>query len=98
MSTVTLERDPELDRLYPEKWPAIVAVETASGERHEARVDYPKGDPKNPMSRDEIIEKFHALTGNRIPDSVQDLLIKRCLALEKLDNVQKLWEDLDLSQ
>ena len=98
MSTITLERDPELDRLYPEKWPAIVAVETASGERHEARVDYPKGDPENPMSRDEIIEKFHALTGHIVSEPVRQLLIERCITLENLDNVQKLWEGLDLSQ
>ena len=93
MSKVTLEPDKELDRLYPEKWPAIVTVETVSGKRHETRVDYPKGDPKNPMSRDELIEKFHSLTGSILPLSVRGELVKKCLRLEKLGNARELLSD-----
>ncbi len=90
MSMVALQQDPELDQVYPDKWPTIVTVETVTGERHEIRVDYPKGDPNNPMSREELIEKFHALTGRIIPRALRDLLIERCLTLDSLDNVQDL--------
>ncbi|MFQ5881856.1 MAG: MmgE/PrpD family protein [Candidatus Methylomirabilales bacterium] len=96
MSTVALQRDPGLDQVYPEKWPVIVTVETVTGSRHETRVDYPKGDPRNPMSREELIEKFHALTGLVIPEAIRSLLIERCLALETLGNVQSLLVGLDL--
>lgn len=97
MSAVELERDPELDKVYPDRWPAIVAVETVTGKRHEARVDYPKGDPNNPMSREELIEKFHTLTGRIIPEPIRHLLIKRCLTLDTLQNVQQLWTGVDLT-
>ena len=96
MSTVELKRDPELDRVYPEKWPAVVAVETVTGRWLETRVDYPKGDPKNPMSREELIEKFHRLTGLRIPEASRHLLIERSLTLDTLPNVQDLLVGLDL--
>jgi 2-methylcitrate dehydratase PrpD len=96
MSTVELQRDPTLDHAYPEKWPAVVAVETATGKRLEARVDYPKGDPKNPMSREELIEKFHRLTAFRIPEVSRHLLIERSLTLEALPSVQNLLAPLDL--
>ncbi|MFQ5848749.1 MAG: MmgE/PrpD family protein, partial [Candidatus Methylomirabilales bacterium] len=96
MAAVVLERDPELDQVYPDRWPAIVTIETAAGERYESRVDYPKGDPKNPMTREELIEKFHALTGRVIPEASRSLLIERCLKLDTLENVQKLWEDVHL--
>ncbi len=95
MSTVQLTRDPELDRVYPEKWPAVVTVETVTGKRLESRVEYPKGDPKNPMSREELIEKFHRLTGSLIPEASRHLLIKRSLTLDTLSNIQGLLTGLD---
>ena len=96
MSHVVLQRDPELAQVYPDTWPAIVTVETAAGARHETRVDYPKGDPKNPMTREELIDKFHVLTRRIIPEASRLLLIERCLTLDTLENVQKLWEGVDL--
>jgi len=96
MSAVDLERDAELDKAYPDRWPAIVTVETVSGKRHETRVDYPKGDPNNPMSRDELIEKFHTLTSRIIPETLRHLLIERCLTLNTLANVRTLLVGLEL--
>ncbi len=96
MSAVDLERDAELDKAYPDRWPAIVTVETVSGKRHETRVDYPKGDPNNPMSRDELIEKFHTLTSRIIPETLRHLLIERCLTLDTLANVRTLLVGLEL--
>lgn len=50
--------DPELTELYPEKFPAHVSVFLDNGRKLEATFMYPKGDPKNPLSRDELEEKF----------------------------------------
>ncbi|MEE9181534.1 MAG: MmgE/PrpD family protein, partial [candidate division NC10 bacterium] len=97
MSHVVLQRDPGLDQVYPDTWPAIVTIETAAGARHETRVDYPKGDPKNPMTREELIDKFHVLTRRIIPEASRSLLVERCLTLDTLEDVEKLWEGLDLS-
>lgn len=96
MATVELEGDAELDEVYPDRWPAIVTVETITGKRHEVRVDYPKGDPKNPISRPELIEKFHILTSRIIPERLRHLLIERCLTLDTLANVQSLLEGFDV--
>jgi len=97
MSTVVLQRDPDLDRVYPHKWPAVVTIETTRGTRHDARVDYPKGDPKNPMTEEELIAKFHGLTAHIIPEASRSLLIERCLLLDKLDTVQRLFDGVDLT-
>jgi 2-methylcitrate dehydratase PrpD len=32
------------------------------GRKFESRVDYPKGDPENPVSIEEIVDKFNLLT------------------------------------
>jgi 2-methylcitrate dehydratase PrpD len=54
-------RDPELDVLYPGRWPAIVRVGLLDGTELEARVDHPKGDPENPFSDVELLDKLRTL-------------------------------------
>lgn len=50
----------ELTELCPQKRVAEVTVKTTKGEFTE-RVDYPKGEPENPLSREELEEKFRGL-------------------------------------
>ncbi|MGO4838794.1 hypothetical protein AB4144_41755, partial [Rhizobiaceae sp. 2RAB30] len=54
---VTMKLDPEIDAAYPARWIGKVAVETRDGRVVEARVDEPKGDPGNTLSRAEIEAK-----------------------------------------
>jgi 2-methylcitrate dehydratase PrpD len=48
---VEMVYDPEIDAAYPERWIGLVEVETTDGERLTSRVDVPKGDPENTLSR-----------------------------------------------
>ena len=50
----------ELTSLCPQKRVAEVTVKTSKGVFKE-RVDYPKGEPENPISRQELEEKFRSL-------------------------------------
>jgi len=50
-------RDPEVDRAYPAHWIGKVTVETADGRVLHGRVDEPRGDPGNTLTRGEIEEK-----------------------------------------
>src|SRR5690606_21995358 len=58
---VRMELDPEVDAAYPERWIGKVTVRTTDGRVLHARVDEPKGDPGNTLSRDEIEEKVMRL-------------------------------------
>jgi 2-methylcitrate dehydratase PrpD len=49
--------DPEIDREYPARWIGKVTVETADGRILDGRVEEPKGDPGNTLSRQELEEK-----------------------------------------
>ncbi len=60
---VTVEEDPDLSALVPAKRTAVVKVYAADGKGLEARVDYPKGEPENPISKKELQDKFYSLTG-----------------------------------
>ena len=54
---VTMQLDPEVDSAYPVRWIGKVSVKTVDGRLLHGRVDEPKGDPGNTLSRPEIEEK-----------------------------------------
>jgi 2-methylcitrate dehydratase PrpD len=54
---VVMELDPEVDAAYPARWIGKVTVETTDGRRVDGRIDVPKGDPDNTLSRAELEDK-----------------------------------------
>lgn len=54
---VSMELEAEVETAYPARWLGKVTVETQDGRMHEARVDEPKGDPGNTLSRPELEQK-----------------------------------------
>ncbi len=61
---VHITEDPELSALVPMKRAAIVTVYLSNGESYSSRVDYPKGEPENPITRQELKDKFYSLAEN----------------------------------
>jgi 2-methylcitrate dehydratase PrpD len=62
MDRVVCVPDPELSDLFPDLWPAKVEVLLRDGRRLAARIDYPLGDPENPLSWEQLVKKFRDLT------------------------------------
>jgi len=60
---VRMALDPEVDAAYPARWIGKVSVHTRDGRELNARVDEPKGDPGNTLSRDELEDKAIRLAG-----------------------------------
>lgn len=54
---VRMELDAEVDAAYPKRWIGKVVLRTTDGRVLQARVDEPKGDPGNTLSREEITAK-----------------------------------------
>lgn len=81
MARVRCVRDPSLDARWPGQWPATVAIETTDGRRLETRVDYPKGDPENPLTWEELVAKFHALTEGALPPERRQRVIEAAAGL-----------------
>lgn len=63
MKKVVLVKDPQIEASFPKEWPARVVIELETGECFEKFVRYPKGDPENPLTWDELAGKFRALAG-----------------------------------
>ena len=54
---VSMVLDAEVDAAYPQRWIGKVTVHTVNGRVLHGRVDEPKGDPGNTLSREEITAK-----------------------------------------
>lgn len=61
MEKIALQKDARIEKNFPEEWPARVAVDLTDGRHLEKWIRHPKGDPKNPLSWEELIEKFRSL-------------------------------------
>lgn len=53
--------DKYLSSLVPEKRCAIVEVETSDGNMIKEKIEFPKGEPENPLTFEELCEKFSSL-------------------------------------
>lgn len=62
MKRVSVVHDAELDRSFPDQWSSIAEVTLKDGRRLSQRVDYPLGEPENPVSDAMLDDKFSRLT------------------------------------
>ncbi|MGD0915132.1 MAG: MmgE/PrpD family protein [Thermodesulfobacteriota bacterium] len=87
---VTWELDPEAEKMYPKAYPATLIAELNNGRTYQAHVDYPKGDPENPATREEILNKFHLLTEKFFDQKKREKIIATVKRLEELSNIADL--------
>ena len=55
---VTWRVDEAAERMWPKRYPAQVDITMTDGRVLTSRVEWPKGDPENPVSPDELLTKF----------------------------------------
>src|SRR5215210_7100234 len=89
---VEMTFDPEIDAAYPQRWIGLVEVETTGGERITSRVDVPKGDPGNTLSREELEAKARSLATFQggASDEEMDRIIGRIWSLDREPDVRNL--------
>ncbi|WP_454738452.1 MmgE/PrpD family protein [Cupriavidus necator] len=86
---VEMELDDEINAAYPRQWIGRVTVKTTDGRTLAARVDVPKGDPDNTLSRPELEAKALQLGAFRHGATEAEMreIIRRVWALEQAPNV-----------
>ncbi|SER68595.1 MmgE/PrpD family protein [Psychrobacillus sp. OK032] len=89
LKKVKVSIDPQINANYPEQWGATVDVLLANGETIQKQSDFPKGDPENAVTADELIEKFTNMT-NDINHTRKQQIIKNILELELMENTESL--------
>jgi 2-methylcitrate dehydratase PrpD len=77
MGKVTLMKDIRIEKTFPREWPAHVAIILDDGRRYDKFVRYPKGDPENPLTWDEMASKFRSLAGRVLSADRCNSIIER---------------------
>ena len=90
MDKIKVVANEEFESLFPKFQPSRVTITTNDGKSQSARVDVPKGDPRDPMTEDEIAVKFTALGGDVIGKDQCEKLRKCIMNLNNAKNLDEL--------
>ncbi|WP_257351123.1 MmgE/PrpD family protein [Pseudalkalibacillus decolorationis] len=86
MKHINVSIEPVIESQYPEKWGAEVEFSLIDGKSIKKRTEYPKGDPENPVTEEDLIIKFKDLAYPSLKDQTQRVIDY----LLRLDEVQQL--------
>lgn len=89
LKKVEIVADPELHKLYPEKFPTNIEIYTKDGKVYKGEMYYAKGSPKNPFTDGEINEKFRGLALPVMDKKRVDEIVQMA---EHLENVKDIKE------
>ena len=87
---VTWEINPEFEAVYPEKYPARVTITMEDGTQFVSEVEYPKGDPEYPATKEEVVEKFYRNAANTIGRVKAERIVELVNHIEEQESVQEL--------
>lgn len=79
--------DAELNKLYPDKFPARVTITLKNGTSFQETVLFPKGDPQDPLSAAELEAKFRDNVAAMLSPARADKLLRAIYALPEARNV-----------
>ncbi len=89
---VFMELDAEVDGAYPQRWIGKVNIHTTDGRVLHGRVDDPKGDPGNTLSREEITAKALRLAayGSEVPANAVRTAVDKLWQVGTWSKVERL--------
>ena len=90
MDKIKVVANTEFESLFPKFQPSQVTITTTGGKSFTKRVDVPKGDPRDPMTAEEIGVKFLALGNAVIGDAECKNLAQAIMRLDTLPTVKEL--------
>ncbi len=84
---VEVVADPEIEAVFPDLQRVIATISTTDGREFVKQLDYPKGDPRNPLTDTEIEEKFDALADSVMSKEAQTRLKNAVWHVEDMDSI-----------
>ncbi|MBZ5681534.1 MAG: MmgE/PrpD family protein [Acidobacteriia bacterium] len=90
LKKVEVVADPEIEKVFPALQRVIVHINTTDGHVFSKQLDYPKGDPRNPLTDQDVEEKFAGLADGVLSSTAQRRLKESIWNLEDSDSVSRL--------
>ncbi len=78
------EASQEFEKLFPEKQPSRVTVKTKDGQSHSVYLEFPKGDPREPMTLEDLENKFCSLAADHFDGGKQKELKETIFSCEEM--------------
>ncbi|MCH2133798.1 MAG: MmgE/PrpD family protein [Phycisphaerales bacterium] len=97
MDKIKVVPNEEFEALFPKFQPSQVTITLQDGSSHTERVDVPKGDPRDPMTEEEIAVKFNALGTAVVGESTCHDLRNLIMAMENEATLDRLFEAMTAS-
>jgi 2-methylcitrate dehydratase PrpD len=85
--------DPDLEKTFPRQWCATAEILIRDGKSYFARVEYPKGDPENPLTWEEMVEKFEELCCRFFTKERRSMIVDQVTNFEKIRDLRK-WSSI----
>jgi len=90
LKKVEVVADPEIEKVFPALQRVIVRIDTTDGRSFNKQLDYPKGDPRNPLTDQELEEKFSALAEGVLSTGAQQCVKEAVWNLERVSSISEL--------
>jgi len=90
LKKIEIVADPELNKLYPEKFPSAIEIETKEGKLYKGEMYYPRGSAKNAFTGEEVNEKFMSLALPIMEKERAAQITQVIDSLEKVKDVNEL--------
>jgi 2-methylcitrate dehydratase len=90
LKKVEVIADPEIEKVFPGLQRAIVNIITVDGRSFRKQLDFPKGDPRNPLADQEVEEKFSTLAEGVLSWDAQKKVKDAIWSLDGLKSVSSL--------
>lgn len=87
---VAIEPDQSLESSHPKRKGAEVHITLNDGRKLSKRIDLPKGEVENPVSRDELIMKFANCTDGYFEEDTKGKVVNKILRIDQVDNIEDL--------
>lgn len=78
------EASQEFEDMFPAKQPSKAVIRTKDGKEYSEYLEYPKGDPREPMTEADLTSKFNALSDKLLSPERQQEVKDTCFSCENM--------------
>jgi 2-methylcitrate dehydratase len=96
MKKISIKVDPSLDKLYPKAVANRITIYLKDGRKETSEIIYPKGHYMNPLSDEELNDKFIKLTEPFLKENSKELL-NMLWNLENVKDIKEILEVMEIS-
>jgi len=92
------EASAEFEKMFPAKQPSRVRIRLQDGREFSAQLDYPKGDPREPMTETDLDNKFRGLCTGLLNSERQEQIKKAIWELEEFTQISNFMDVLKVEE